>query len=124
MAVAKRFEELVAWQKARLLAQSIYSITNKAPFDRDFALRDQIRRSAISIMANIAEGYQRRKPGEFSQFLGYALGSCAEPQSHLYLASDIRYLLTDEFEKLSAQAEEVAKITYALRESIELKRNA
>src|SRR5579871_6483852 len=77
----RRFEDLIAWQKARTLTAAVYRVTAEGPFSRDFALRDQIRRAAISVMSNIAEGFERGKPTEFHNFLCIAKGSCAEIRS-------------------------------------------
>jgi four helix bundle protein len=88
MATFKRFEDIEAWQGARGLAQTIYQVTNEGAFARDFGLRDQIRRAAVSVMANIAEGFGRGGNREFLLFLGNARGSLAEVRSHLYVAMD------------------------------------
>ncbi|MCA1795701.1 MAG: four helix bundle protein [Desulfotignum sp.] len=83
------FEGLVAWQKARELTRNIYQVTGEGDFARDFGLKDQIRRAAVSIMSNIAEGYDRGGRAEFHQFLVIAKGSCAEVRSQLYVAYDV-----------------------------------
>ena len=85
-----KFEELIAWQKSRELVTAIYKVTNGKEFSRDFGLRDQIQRAAVSIMSNIAEGFERAGRAEFHQFLVIAKGSCAEVRSQLYVALDIR----------------------------------
>src|SRR5215468_5829156 len=87
-----RFEDLIAWQKSRALTGNIYQVTCEGPFARDFGLKDQIRRAAVSIMSNVAEGFERNRPGEFHQFLSVAKGSCAEVRSQLYVAHDAGYL--------------------------------
>jgi four helix bundle protein len=89
MAGFKRFEDILAWQKARQTTKLVYEFTAEGNFAKDFGLRDQIRRSSVSIMANIAEGYGRRSDKEFSNFLNIAHGSVAETQSHLYIAFDL-----------------------------------
>jgi len=86
-----KFEELIAWQKSRELVTAIYKVTNGKEFSRDFGLRDQIQRAAVSIMSNIAEGFERAGRAEFHQFLVIAKGSCAEVRSQLYIALDIGY---------------------------------
>jgi four helix bundle protein len=88
----ERFEDLIAWQKARALTRCIYDVTRQGPFSRDFGLSRQIQRAAVSIMSNIAEGFERNNPGEFHQFLSIAKGSCAELRSQLYVAVDVGYL--------------------------------
>ena len=100
MAKFSKFEEIFAWQKARVVVGNIYRTTSAGDFSKDFALRDQIRRSAISIMANISEGHGRKSDKEFANFLNYAHGSVAETQSHLYIASDLGHLRNDEFNGL------------------------
>lgn len=89
---ATRFEELEVWRRARLLARRVYRFTGEGAFARDFALRDQIRRAAISVMSNIAEGFERRSRREFAQFLSIARGSVAEVRSQLHLAIDLGYV--------------------------------
>ena len=118
-----RFEDLVAWQKARVLTAAVYRATESGAFARDFGLRDQIRRAAVSIMANIAEGYERGKPSEFHQFLSVAKGSCAELRAHLYVALDAGYLDSNAFDALLKQAVEVGRIVGGLRASTERKRD-
>lgn len=91
MTTIKNFEGVFAWQKARELNKEIYLITNEGLFSKDFGLRDQIRRSSISIMSNIAEGFERRGDKEFIRFLNIAKGSCAELKTQLYAAIDVGY---------------------------------
>ncbi len=86
MASAQRFEDIKAWQKARELVKNIYQATSVGKFARDFVLRDQIRRAAVSIMSNIAEGFEREGNKEFLQFLSLAKGSCGEVRAQLYVA--------------------------------------
>ncbi len=118
-----KFEEIVAWQKARELTASIYSLVRSNSLAKDFALKDQMIRAAISIMANIAEGFERGKLTEFHQFLSIAKASCAELRSHLYVALDAGYLSIEEFESLKLKAEEVGKVLGGLRQSVERKRD-
>lgn len=122
--MAERFEDLIAWQKARSLTSEIYQITNLPEFTRDFGLRDQMRRSAVSIMANLAEGFERFRSTEFHQFLSVAKASCAELRSHLYVALDANYIGKISFEELMLAANEVARLVSALRASIEKKKMA
>src|ERR1041385_5288043 len=100
------FQDLIAWQKARLLTASIYRVTSKGEFARDFGLKDQIRRAAVSVMSNIAEGFERGRPAEFHQFLSIAKGSCAELRSQLFVALDADYLRSSDFNILMTDAEE------------------
>ena len=114
----ERFEDLVAWQKARRLARVIYQISRQGAFGRDFSLSGQIQRAAVSIMSNIAEGFERGGRGEFHQFLSTAKGSCAEVRSQLYVALDVDYLKQSDFDQLLAQAEEVGRIVGGLRAAV------
>ena len=118
------FQDLIAWQKARTLTASIYKVTKKGEFSRDFGLKDQIRRAAVSVMSNIAEGFERGRPAEFHQFLSIAKGSCAELRSQLFVALDADYLVTSDFKKLMANAEEVGRIVGGLRAGVQRKRTA
>ena len=88
MATIQRFEEIEAWQVARELTRSVYECSKSGSFAKDFALRDQIRRAAISVMSNIAEGFERGGNAEFIQFLSIAKGSAAEVETQLYVALD------------------------------------
>jgi four helix bundle protein len=115
----ERCEDLIAWQKARELTRSIYQVTGVGAFSRDLGLVWQIQRAAVSIMSNIAEGFERRGRREFHQFLSTAKGSCAEVRSQLYVAFDIGYIEETAFHRLLAQAEEVGRVVGGLRASVE-----
>ena len=115
----EKFEDFIAWQKARQLTRDIYRATNLPAFSRDFGLKDQIRRAAVSIMSNIAEGFERGKPTEFHQFLSIAKGSCAELRSQLYVALDVDYLTQAQFQHLMSSAAETGQIIGGLRVSVE-----
>ena len=119
----ERFEDFIAWQKARKLTAAIYKVTNEGDFVRDFGLKDQIRRAAVSSMSNIAEGFERGRSAEFHQFLYVAKASCAEVRAQLYVALDAGYLSTSAFDGLMAQATEVGLILGGLRLSVERRRN-
>ena len=114
----ERFEDLVAWQRARTLTQVIYRATKRGAFARDFGLAGQIQRAAVSVMSNIAEGFERGTRGEFHQFLSVAKSSCAELRSQLYVALDIEYLKQRDFDELMQLAGEVARIVGGLRASV------
>jgi len=92
MATFKSFEEIEAWQQARILAKQVYEASGKGTFARDFALRDQIRRAAVSALSNIAEGFGRGGVREFIQFLTVARGSTSEAGAQLYVALDQGHL--------------------------------
>jgi S23 ribosomal protein. len=113
MPTIKRFEDILAWQKARRVTASVYRITTNGEFARDFGLRDQIRRSSVSIMANIAEGFARRSDKDFAYFLNISRSSAAEVQSHLYVAADQNYLAKNEFDELYKELEETSKMIFA-----------
>jgi len=108
MATITRFEEINAWKKARELTREIYKATQSGAFARDFGLRDQIRRAAVSVMSNIAEGYERSGNTEFRQFLYIAKGSAGEVRSQMYVALDAGYVNHDEFDRLTKLAVEVS----------------
>lgn len=114
MATFSRFEDIKAWVKAREVTNTIYQLSNKSDFARDFGLRDQMRRASVSIMANIAEGHGRRSKIEFANFLNIARGSAVELQSHLYIAKDQKYISDSEFEEVYSRLEEISKMTVAL----------
>jgi len=96
----QNFEDLNVWKQARQLTQEVYRLTKTEKFSRDFGLRDQIRRAAISVMSNIAEGFERGGNQEFLQFLYVAKASCGEVRSQLYVALDQGYATPTETEKL------------------------
>jgi four helix bundle protein len=118
------FEDLIAWQKARQLTKSIYEVTRRGYFAKDYGLIEQIRRAVVSIMSNIAEGFERNRRAEFHQFLSVAKASAAEVRSQLYVALDVGYLSQNEFATLSAKANEVARILGGLRQSVARQRDA
>jgi len=102
MAKIERFEDIEAWKAAREIAKEVYSVSGSGEFARDFGLRDQVQRAAVSVMANIAEGFDSGSNNEFIRFLGYALRSATELQSHLYVALDDCYLDQQQFDTLFA----------------------
>ena len=120
----ERFEDLIAWQKARILTKEIYEITRTGEFAKDFGLSGQIQRASVSIMSNIAEGFERGGRGEFHQFLSIAKGSAAEVRSQLYVALDIGYLDKRDFKIIMKKAEEVGRIIGGLRASVHNQRKA
>jgi four helix bundle protein len=114
----ERFEDLIAWQKARHLAKQIYHATQQGAFAKDFGLSGQIQRAAVSIMSNIAEGFERGKRGEFHQFLSIAKASCGEVRSQLYLAFDIGYINQKQFDQIHSMTDEVGRIIGGLRVAV------
>ena len=119
----ERFEDLVAWQKARALTKEIYSITNERAFGKDFGLRDQIRRASVSIMSNLAEGFDRGGRAEFHQFIVVAKASCAEVRSQLYVAQDTGYLSDEVFQRLFNMTEVLGRILSGLRSAVQKQRD-
>jgi four helix bundle protein len=103
MATFKRFEDIEAWKKARELTREIYRHSKAGLFSKDFALRDQIRRAAVSVMSNIAEGFERGGTKEFMQFLAIAKGSVGEIEAQLYVGLDQAYINEAEFLSLSLE---------------------
>lgn len=118
MAKIERFENLIAWQKARELTKSIYQVTKRGAFSRDLGLPGQIQRAAVSVMSNIAEGFERGRRAEFHQFLSTAKSSCAELRSQLYVALDAGYLEHNDFLRLLTRSSEVARIVGGLRAAV------
>jgi four helix bundle protein len=110
MATFRSFVEIEAWQKARELTGLVYVATRSAGFSKDFALRDQVRRASISIMANVAEGFGRSGSVEFIQFLAVAKGSACEVISHVYVALDQGYVSQEEFDRLNSLAEKTVDL--------------
>jgi four helix bundle protein len=110
MARIQRFEDIEAWKRARQLTNAIYDASNTGAFARDFALRDQIRRAAISVMSNIAEGFERGGDQEFRQFLAMAKGSCGEARAQLYIAADRGYISQQVFETLYEEADTISRM--------------
>ena len=115
-----RFEDLVVWQKAMRLSVAVYGATRGGEFVRDFGLRDQIRRAAVSILSNIAEGFDRNSRAEFGRFVSIARGSAGEVRAQLYLAREIGYLRNEEAQELLKQCEEVTRMLVSLRKSLEV----
>ncbi|GAX59406.1 S23 ribosomal protein [Candidatus Scalindua japonica] len=113
---AKYFEDLEAWKLSRKLTNQIYKISNDGRFARDYGLRDQIRRAAVSIMSNIAEGYERNGNQEFIQFLSIAKASCGEVRSQLYVAMDQSYIIKTKSEQL---IDECRKLSIMINNFIE-----
>ncbi|MBZ0169279.1 hypothetical protein MELA_00103 [Candidatus Methylomirabilis lanthanidiphila] len=123
MATFRSLEEIEVWQKARELTREVYTISNDGAFARDFALRDQIRRASVSIMSNIAEGFERSGTAEFVQFLAMAKGSAGEVVSHIYVAADQGYASKEDGDRLLGLANETSRMigglmTYLSRSGI------
>src|SRR5688572_17387599 len=107
---AKRFEELPVWLLAKDLAVLIYKMTDGEKLRADFGLKDQLRRCAVSIVSNIAEGYERNGNREFIQFLSFAKGSAGELRAQLHISREIEYISDTQFKELSDKAELISKM--------------
>jgi four helix bundle protein len=109
-----RFEDLPVWKSARGLTQGVYRITNQGSFSRDFGLRDQIRRASISVMSNIAEGFEHETQAQFSSYLGRAKASAGEIRCQLYIAYDLGYISSDQFQNLMKESKECSRQLFGL----------
>ena len=114
MAAIKQFEDIQAWQKARELVREIYKVCAEGRLSKDFGLRDQLCRAAVSSMSNVAEGFAKKSDRDFAHFLDIARGSITEVQSLLYVALDVGYIEESEFEKLRKRTEETASLISGL----------
>lgn len=110
MATISRFEEIEAWKSARELTRLIYRLTNGTVFAKDFGLKDQIRRAAVSVMSNIAEGFERDGTREFLQFMATAKASSGEVRSQLYVALDAGHISDQDFSTATSLAEETSRL--------------
>ena len=124
MATAKRFEDLDVWQRAKELTNLIYRYSVEGTFARDFGLRDQMRRAAVSIMSNIAEGFESQTQAMFIQYLGRAKGSAGELRAQLYIAHEQNYLTDDEFKTTYSLAEICSKQLAKFIQFLETQPNA
>jgi len=114
MPTIKQFEDLEVWRAARALVKAVYRISSMGEFATDFSLTNQMRRSAISVMSNIAEGFERDGNREFQHFLAIAKGSCGEVRSQLFIAFDQGYIALNEFQSLCQEATKVSRRLSAL----------
>ena len=114
MARFEEFEDIEAWKKARELTQAVYTVSSSGDFNRDFGLKDQLRRASVSILSNIAEGFEREGNKGFVQFLSLAKGSCGEVRPQLYVAFDQAYIRETEFRDLREKAQEISRLIAGL----------
>ena len=119
----ERFEDLFAWQEARVMTREVYRLTRETRLGRDFKLRDQMCDASVSVMSNIAEGFERCGPKEFPHFLSIAKASCGELRSQNYVALNNGCFTETQFRALKDQCEKVSRLTAALRLSILRKRH-
>jgi four helix bundle protein len=118
MALITKFEDVIACREARALTRSIYHTMSDGPFARDFGLKDQIQRAAVSAMTNVAEGFACESKPEFARFLGIARRSSVEVQSLLYVALDVGYIAEPVFETHYAQAAKTKALIGGFRHSL------
>ena len=114
MAAFKTFEEINAWQNARVLVRDVYAVTRSGDFGKDYGLKDQIQRAAISICSNIAEGFERRGNKEFINFLWIAKGSAAEVCSQLHNARDLGYISDEQFKSIYDSVKQIGGMLFNL----------
>jgi four helix bundle protein len=122
MPLIERFEDIQGWQEARKLVKMVYVLTAKDAFARDFGMRDQVRRASVSIMANVAEGFDCESDVEFARFLGIARRSAVEVQSLLYAALDVNYVTQEEFDLHYEQARKSKALIGGFKRSLAKKR--
>lgn len=111
MASIERFEDLEIWQLARELVREVYKLTRKKEFSKDYGLKDQIRRSSVSVMNNISEGFESRTTKRFINYLGHSKGSCGETRSVSYVALDCKYITESEFQILYDRCTKISRKT-------------
>ena len=121
MSVAKDFKDLIIWQRAHMLALEIYQATDRFPNIEQFGLTNQLRRAAVSVPSNIAEGFERNSAKDFSHFLVISRGSLSEIKAQLLLAKDLLYLPPQECDKLCAEATEIHKMLNSFKTTLEKK---
>jgi four helix bundle protein len=115
---ARNYRELIVWQDAIKMAKQVYELTGKFPKQETYALADQLRRAAVSVPSNIAEGQARKSPGDFKRFLHIALGSLAEVDTQLVLAQEFGYLSKEDVDVMDEQIQNLRKKLYALINSL------
>jgi four helix bundle protein len=118
MALITKFEDLIAWQAARLLVKMVYKMTVDGTFAKDYGMRDQIQRASVSVMTNIAEGFDCESTAEFARFLGIARHSAVEVQSLLYAALDVKHIEQDIFKSYYEQAKKCKALIAGLKQGI------
>jgi four helix bundle protein len=124
MTTFKSYRDLDVWKKAMRLAKRIYQVTQKFPTDERFGLTNQLRRAAVSVPSNIAEGHARFGTGEFSRFLSIAMGSVAEIETQILLSQDLGYVKEEVTFELLAELDIIGKMLRGLAKSIDRRRHA
>ena len=115
----KHYKELLVWQKGMSLAKGVYGLTARFPADERFGLVSQMRRAAVSVPSNIAEGQARHGTREFLQFLSHASGSLAELETQLLLSLDMKYCAKNDVESIAGLISELQKMIVALRRALD-----
>ena len=121
MTIVKSYQDLLVWQKARILVSDVYILTQTFPQDERFGLTSQLRRAIISVPSNIAEGSSKRSTKEFLRFLNIAYGSLAEVETQLFLAQDLGYLLEAQTNPLLEKSSQIGRMLNALMNKLEHK---
>jgi four helix bundle protein len=121
MPAIQEFEEIHAWQTAREITKKVYMLSDRGQFGQDFGLRNQIRRAAVSVMSNIAEGFESNSQAQFINYLGHAKASAGEVRSQLYIAYDLGYISKDQFQFLIDQNRKCSSQVYKLMEYLKAK---
>ncbi len=121
MAGFNTYREMIVWQKAMVFVTAIYKITGSFPTSEQFALTSQMRRSAISIPSNVAEGFGRRSTGDFVRFLQISTGSLYELQTQVEIASNLQYVSKEEYDSLSSQGREIERLLSSLIQKLKEK---
>ncbi|MDR8393503.1 four helix bundle protein [Aliifodinibius sp. S!AR15-10] len=119
MATIKKFEDLEIWQESRILVNKIYELTRQGEFDKDFGLKDQVRRSTVSVMNNISEGFESRTVKRFIDYLGRSKASCGETRSMLYVALDCKYMTDEQFDECYNLATKISRKIYRFTKYLE-----
>ncbi|MFH5831626.1 four helix bundle protein [Halalkalibaculum sp. DA3122] len=119
MASVEKFEDLDIWRESRILVNKIYELTRQEKFDKDFGLKDQIRRSSVSVMNNISEGFESRTVKQFIDYLGRSKASCGETRSILYVALDCKYITDEQFKECYELATKISRKTYRFIQYLE-----
>ena len=111
MPTITRFEDIEAWKTARELTRTVYALTEQGLFTKDFGLKNQIQRASVSVMSNIAEGFESRTQAKFIDYLGHAKASAGEDRSQLYIALDLKYVTQEQFDQVFDLADKVSRQT-------------
>ena len=104
-----RFEDIEAWKTARELTRMVYALTEQGQFAKDFGLKNQIQRASVSVMSNIAEGFESRTQAKFIDYLGHAKASAGEVRSQLYIALDLNYVAQEQFDQADKASRQIAR---------------